>query len=545
MKKSHRTITAAGYAALLISAHAAAQAPERQLSPDQVLRGRIQAGATLERYLQGLRTEFLRLDANHDGVIDSADADLHDAITTAGFRTNASMRFMNADLDGDGAVTEAELRVRLEYDRRMAAAGQNARRSGPDPDEWIAQELRNLMAADNDKDGRITWNEMIEHIKKQPGYPQSAASGPGRQARQLLSLAGDGKPSVSLVEIEAAATTAFSAVDSDGNGTISQDELAASRSQVKSQRDEEQTGLNCSLPAASEKSKVVLLGASETDALSSVTVATQDDITGVGNIRVEPGDEPIYLVVVSFQPTIWRFDGAVERIERAVVTTARTGLNEGNPKSPPLAGVTGLPADRVTFARHSGCISFFTEAPSIDAAKAASAVKQQTGKAVALTAGALTVEGFHVSSGKVDVIESKRPGAMVLMAQSSSPPKAGGDTNNARVAETGNLERMFRWMTPRGLIEVEAKSVVASARAEPYEVVPQEAGLIQLMKSGALTQNQRGEFLIHRKIRFPAALSGRHAAKFLLMRGVPTPDGDPGNSAVISEETGEPIGKRS
>jgi len=100
-------------------------------------------------------------------------------------------------------------------------------------------------------------------------------------------------------------------------------------------------------------------------------------------------------------------------------------------------------------------------------------------------------------------------------------------------------------MTPRGLIEVEAKSVVASARAEPYEVVPQEAGLIQLMKSGALTQNQRGEFLIHRKIRFPAALSGRHAAKFLLMRGVPTPDGDPGNSAVISEETGEPIGKRS
>ena len=132
MKKSHRTITAAGYAALLISAHAAAQAPERQLSPDQVLRGRIQAGATLERYLQGLRTEFLRLDAIVDGVIDSADADLHDAITTAGFRTNASMRFMNADLDGDGAVTEAELRVRLEYDRRMAAAGQNARRSGPD-----------------------------------------------------------------------------------------------------------------------------------------------------------------------------------------------------------------------------------------------------------------------------------------------------------------------------------------------------------------------------------------------------------------------------
>ena len=42
------------------------------------------------------------------------------------------------------------------------------------------------MAADTDKDGRITWNEMIEHIKKQPGYPQSAASGPGRQARTVV-----------------------------------------------------------------------------------------------------------------------------------------------------------------------------------------------------------------------------------------------------------------------------------------------------------------------------------------------------------------------
>jgi hypothetical protein len=124
-------------------------------------------------------------------------------------------------------------------------------------------------------------------------------------------------------------------------------------------------------------------------------------------------------------------------------------------------------------------------------------------------------------------------------------PKAEGGTNNVRAqAATGNLEAIFRWLTPGGLMEVDAKSVVASATAQPYEVAPQEAGLIQLMKSGALTQNQRGEFLIHSKMRFPAALSGRHAAKFLLMRGVPMPEGDPGNSVVIAEDTGEPIDKR-
>jgi hypothetical protein len=32
-------------------------------------------------------------------------------------------------------------------------------------------------------------------------------------------------------------------------------------------------------------------------------------------------------------------------------------------------------------------------------------------------------------------------------------------------------------------------------------------------------------------------------AKFLLMRGVPMPEGDPGNSLIVSEETGEAVGK--
>jgi len=361
--------------------------------------------------------------------------------------------------------------------------------------------------------------------------------------RQLLPLAGDGKTSVSLAEIEAAATAAFMAVDTDGNGTISQDELDAARSQVNRQRNVEQTHLNCGMPAASERSKVVLLGSSETEALSSVAIGTQDQITGVGTINVEPGDEPIYLVIASYQPTIWRFSGAVDRIERVVVTTTQTGLNRTDPNAQPLAGVTGLPADRITFARQSGCISVFNEAPSIDAAKAAGVVKQQAGKDVAVTAARFKVAGFRVPSGKIDVTESNRPGLVVF--EKSRAQRVEGQTGGTQPsAETGNLELIFLHWTPGGLIEIDAKSVVASSTAEPYEVAPQEAGLIQLMKSGALTQNQRGEFLIHSKIRYPAALSGRHTAKFLLMRGVPLPEGDPGNSLVIAEKTGEPIDKR-
>jgi len=88
---------------------------------------------------------------------------------------------------------------------------------------------------------------------------------------------------------------------------------------------------------------------------------------------------------------------------------------------------------------------------------------------------------------------------------------------------------------------IAADQVVASTSAEPYEVLPEQAGLIQLVQSGALTQNALGEFLINRKIRFPAGLAGAHSVKFLLRLGVPEPEGDPGHSTVISEDTGAPL----
>jgi hypothetical protein len=63
--------------------------------------------------------------------------------------------------------------------------------------------------------------------------------------------------------------------------------------------------------------------------------------------------------------------------------------------------------------------------------------------------------------------------------------------------------------------------------------------LSQLLKSGVLTRNGQGEYLINKKMRFPAGLTGAHSAKFLLLRGVPKPEGQPGHSRVVSEETGE------
>ena len=103
-----------------------------------------------------------------------------------------------------------------------------------------------------------------------------------------------------------------------------------------------------------------------------------------------------------------------------------------------------------------------------------------------------------------------------------------------------DLEADLEQFSPGGVIPIDAAAVVSSVAAVRYEVLPGAAGLMQLQNAGAISRNQRGEFLIHRKIRFPAGLSG-HSVTFLLLRGVPLPDGRPDGATVVAEETGEPM----
>jgi hypothetical protein len=44
--------------------------------------------------------------------------------------------------------------------------------------------------------------------------------------------------------------------------------------------------------------------------------------------------------------------------------------------------------------------------------------------------------------------------------------------------------------------------------------------------------------MVRRKIRFPAGLHGAHLVRFRIQKGVAMPEGDPGHSCVIVEETG-------
>lgn len=535
-------------AASILSGGALAQTPQEPVKQpvNPHLLGRLTGGSTLERFLTALRAEFARMDADGNGILDQSDLDLHEAMGAANLRTSFAIQIMRSDLDGDGAVTEAEIRKRLQYEWRSNGAMQRVAPPGqPSPQERLEQEIRKAMAADTDKDARVTWKEAAEHYKQQPGYAQAASMGMSALGRQMIALAPAGKSSITVEQFVETATAFFHTVDSDGNGTISLDELDVVRkeagranAEAARQRMQESVRVVCDMPKASDAAKVALLGAYQTESLSSVALGSQDDVTGVGNIVVEPGKEPLYVVVASYRPTIWRFYGAVERIERAVIVSSRPAPAKSGAKPLVAAGVTGLPADRVSFPERANCLNYFTEASSTASTKAVAAVKAAMGKGPDVVAAKYAMVAFNVPSGKIESMGSSQPGLQIVQGNVTYMLHDGKVTV---VKPDRSLAHEFERFSPGGVVTVDAKSVVASVPAEPYEVLPQEAGLLQLIKSGALTRNDKGEFLINKKIRIPAGLAGAHSVKFLLLRGVPEPDGDAGHSTIISEETGKPV----
>ena len=71
-----------------------------------------------------------------------------------------AMQILRADLDRDGVVTADELRRLLTYERRT--------QSGPSVAQAIETEVRRLMAADKDGDGKITFAEAMGAADLQP-----------------------------------------------------------------------------------------------------------------------------------------------------------------------------------------------------------------------------------------------------------------------------------------------------------------------------------------------------------------------------------------
>jgi Ca2+-binding EF-hand superfamily protein len=535
--------------AVLAESPARAQQPVLSPATQALLLPRVQQGMTLERYLDNLRNDFFQLDADVDGHITQRDVDLHALMESVQARSMAVNNVMRYDLDGDGFVTEDEIRRHVSYDLRsqmgLAAYNKVAKPQLPSPD-FVAKQIeimvRTIMALDSNNDGKVSVAEAAKFGAS--GNQNRGQNGQSARARQLLAIESAAKGSLSLADYEATGEALFRKIDADSDGTISQQELTDFRALA------ERAG--CEMPLASEKAKVILLSSYQTEALSNVTLGSQDVVVHSGRIVVEPGNEPLYVVAVTYAPVIWQFSGAVERIERVVVTSALTvssdganrrvsyGLSGADASKPPLAGVVGISKERVSFFGKTNCLNYFAETPTSASLQAGGLIRTAAGKAPEKTAAKYAVSGFKVPSGEIETRNEKSRGnGGLIIHKGEGTLNVIGDASNIviQAGPSRAKDEMSRFW-PGGVIEIDPKSVVGSAEPARYEVLPAQAGLLQLLTSGALTQNGAGEYIVREKIRFPAGLTGAHAVTFLVLKGTPSPDGDPGHSCVVVEESG-------
>ncbi len=512
--------------------------------------------AVLRDVLEQAERQFAQLGSGGDSV-SAADLAVHEAFVAAEFGNKLALEIMKGDLDRDGTATEEEIRRYVIYRNRSRA------RSQANFGEFVEQQMEQWLLKDANGDGGIDWAEVL--APPEPDSPEgrrvaSMVASHAQQLRQALALDADGDGKLTLVEYQAAAEALYRSVDTDADGIISAEEqdafnlrmgpvvtdqaradalAAAEARRAAAMRLLPDGRAKCEMPAASGKANVILAGLHTAEALSSAAIGTQDRAVHTGRLVVEPGDTPIYLVVAAHAAIIWQVSGATERIERLVLTSAIDVPGEAG-RLVPIAGATGLPADRVSFLQRTDCLRYFEEVPSTRAAQAVAFVGEAAGKAPAATFGQYAVGTLTVPSGEIQAKSGRQAGVPRITVQGMGSVSIARGTGSVRVTtEGGDAVTELKNFNPGGVVEIDPEAVVAPLPAVPYEVLPQEAGLVQLLEAGALTVNTRGEYLIHRKIRFPADLTGAHAEKFLLLRGVPLPDGDPGHSDVVSEETGE------
>lgn len=487
-------------------------------------------------------------------------------IATAQRRSQAIAQILSYDLDGDGAVTKAEITAVMQPRARQMIHANGVQL------EPTAQQVRlqldrlvsDVLKLDADQDGVISAAEIHGEGQKQA---DQASAGWQQNATQFvpMTLDSNGDGAVSVAEYEAAVREQFAAVDQDHDDRISAGEFAdfgkrlnearqaaqrAREIQLRKQRLEAAVA-GCDVPAQPRDARLVLLGAQESKALSNAWIGTQDRLTYVTTVEVAPGPEPLYLALSSSGAMIWDIVGATERIAGVVAASdavvdkpADLGaqrIASANGTAPqrngkPLVGVIGVPRDKVRFAARAGCLVPATQTTMKDGS-AEEIAALLFGRAVDEIGGENSAGTFRVPAARHF---ADRP-----VRNAISLPREG-------LGEL--LWNDFRQDFPAGIAQIDTASVVSAHPVDHYAVLPARAGLAELVDSGALmiTGMTRGvrigngdirpytvpdRFKITRKLRLPAGAQGT----FILPPQVPPPDGDLSETCVLSEADMKPI----
>jgi len=468
-----------------------AQEPPQPTRPPDVL---VPFTAEYREAYISMMMSVLRQGAQDHKVLTKGDLERKIAIDKAG-RTSAVMaEFFKRDVNSDRVVDAQEV---------------------DNPRQDISSKP-GLLRADANADGKVSLDEALSYVQN----PGDGSLG-GRSSSQLekfLALDPNNDGMLTAEELQELATAAFAYFDKDGDGVLSaaeKQEVQVRVTMISRAENMRQQISQCRFPKASAQQKVYLVTAYEGGTLSNVSVAGQDAETETASIEIAAGSEPIYLAVSSYTPMIWRLTGHVERVT-TFYGSGRAGV-----------GVTGAPEDAVTLVSDRECIprregtsagspDFFQALTSLIDHDIDGMVSRYTSYNMGLPSDfrALT-----------NVVEHDRTTTQPDISLDGLPSQEG-------IMEFKQTLASLKRFSPGGVVNIEARSVIATRVAERYQILPQEAGLLQLLQNGSLVERGPAYVAMQPFARYPAGLAGAHAVTFQFDEGMKLPEGNPGHSKV-------------
>ncbi|TAL40177.1 MAG: hypothetical protein EPN97_00685 [Alphaproteobacteria bacterium] len=455
------------------------------------------------------------------------------------------------DDDFDGRVTRDEVVDSMHNSYRSYGGAEYLR----DRDSQVTRQADRVMKLDTNNDGFVTLAEMAVLTPRETSYRGE------RSFDDLLLLDPNGDGKLTAAELEGLARKAYATIDTNDDGIITAEEAKVlqeinRKDGASSQRRAELQSISadCTLPKVPSGAKLVVIGAYEGRAVSSVSVAGQVEETDVIPLDISKGADKLYILASTFKPVIWKITGDLTRVSHLVIGgpsipegTSNNDMGEGKVN----AGETGIPREKVTFfhARNCGLNKLWKEPASTEI------LSRLVGVGPASQAAAYSVGNVKIDNSSAGINEK----------YDLHPVPDGFDA----VAWQEYLRSM-----PGGLFDLQSKAVVSDAPAVDYQVLPNWAGMAKLIHEGALVptkssssalligkpgsqitiqgiENIRGgggetqvtvierpsAYRVVKNIPFyPSGLYGGFSTNFVIAKGVTPPKGDPGHSKVTCEE---------
>lgn len=580
MAASFRSAFAASVmlAATLVADPTIAQTDTRDFADVPEILRRGLTGSAREQYVAGIMA-IIRQRGRDRKVIDTdLIKEIDDEQLIAG-RARIVAGILQRDRDGDGIVTRQEVVDGFAIQWRARPSGNQ-----PQPSQDVIEKhVQSVLVADADGDGTVTLDEALAYAAEETKKKDTKISG---QLNSFLALDPNNDGRLTADELEKLALDTFDRFDRDGDRLISSVEMKALRDsrqaaaeRIQKQRKQEyeerrqamikkraelaqrrramlaarqakMEKAECLLPPSGPDQIVLMVGAYRGARLSPVAIAGSDDVTTVIGLTIEPGSEPVYLIASAHESVIWQVEGATDRVARMIV------MPTGSDK---VHAVAGIDRDRVTFLPPSACFRTYDEAGSAAARFAEASIRTRLGRDVDGRFGARKLRQISLPSGKI--IKPVMPGSVPAPEETGPVLDLKGQryvvtqsgvrryddlVNQAPKAPDG-IDQTTWWeylrFNAEGAVELDPNAIVAPGQVEAYSVLPQMAGILQLMRDGALERLPDRTLAINKPIEhLPAGLNGAIFQRFLLRSGVPVPGGNLDRFCIILQETGEPMG---